>query len=295
MSNVCRESDIIRGEIMGVLDNKKAIVTGGAMGIGRATARCLLEEGCDVTIWDMNQEMLAATAAELSSLNRGAVYAHQCDVTDRERVLTLAETAEQEMGRVDILINNAGIEKHGRFCEVPLEVWEQETAVNLYAIYYTTHAILPGMYRRNEGHIVNISSAAGLIGVADLAVYAATKWAVFGFTESLRAEAAMDKKNVLFTSIHPHFVKEGLFSGGRLNFLGELLVPRIRTHEVVARAIIKKALKKKQNTVKIPITLHLGVFFRGILPDRLLQMMTVRMMGVGNCTENMVGYEDEQK
>ena len=280
---------------MNTLENRKAIVTGGAMGIGLATARCLLAEGCDVTIWDMNEEALKTAADELKAVNRGAVYAYQCDVTDRERVLTLAGTAEKEMGRVDILINNAGIEKHGRFCEVPLDVWERETAVNLNAIYYTTHAVLPGMYRRNDGHIVNISSAAGLIGVADLAVYAATKWAVFGFTESLRAEAAMDGKNVSFTSIHPHFVKEGLFSGGRLNFLGELLVPRIKTHDAVARAIINKALVRKCNTVKIPVTLHLGVFFRGILPDRLLQLMTVRMMGVGHCTEEMVGYGQEQK
>ena len=280
---------------MKTLRNRKAIVTGGAMGIGLATARHLLEEGCDVTIWDMNQEALKTAGDELKALNRGAVYAHPCDVTDRERVLALAGTAEQEMGRVDILINNAGIEKHGRFCEVPLDVWELETAVNLRSIYYTTHAVLPGMYRRNEGHIVNISSAAGLIGVADLAVYAATKWAVFGFTESLRAEAVMDQKKVFFTSIHPHFVKEGLFSGGRLNLLGELLVPRIRNHDAVARAIINKALKKKRNTVKIPVTLHLGVFFRGILPDRLLQLMTVKMMGVGHCMEELVGYGEETK
>ena len=280
---------------MKALEGRKAIVTGGAMGIGLATAGRLLEAGCDVTIWDMNEAALTTAVNELKAVNRGSVYAHTCDVTDHRRVLDLARTAEQEMGRVDILINNAGIEKHGRFCEVSLDVWERETAVNLHSIYYTTHAVLPGMYRRNDGHIVNISSAAGLIGVADLAVYAATKWGVFGFTESLRAEAVMDKKNIFFTSIHPHFVKEGLFSGGRLNLLGELLVPRLRNHDAVARAIINKALIKKRNTVKIPVTLHLGVFFRGILPDRLLQLMTVKMMGVGHCMEKLVGYGDEQK
>lgn len=280
---------------MGFLDNRKAIVTGGAMGIGLATARRLLDEGCDVTLWDMNQDALDKAADELKALKKGAVYAYHGDVTDRRKVLFLAETAERDMGRVDILINNAGIEKHGRFCDVPLDEWERETAVNLHSIFYTTHAILPGMYRRNEGHIVNISSAAGLIGVADVAVYAATKWAVFGLTESLRAEAVMDNKNIAFTSVHPHFIKEGLFSGGRLNFLGELLVPRIRSHDVVARAIVNKALKRKRNTVKIPITLHLGVLFRGILPDRWLQLVTVRLMGVGRCMEEMVGHGDGRK
>jgi all-trans-retinol dehydrogenase (NAD+) len=280
---------------MGFLEGRKAIVTGGAMGIGLATARRLLAEGCDVTIWDMNRDALEKAAEELKALKRGAVYAYLCDVTDREKVTALAATGEQDMGRVDILINNAGIEKHGRFCAVPLDEWERETAVNFRSIMYTTHAILPGMYRRNEGHIVNISSAAGLIGVADVAVYAATKWAVFGLTESLRAEAVMDGRDIAFTSVHPHFIKEGLFSGGRLNFLGELLVPRIRSHDVVARAIVDKALRRKRNVVKIPFTLHLGLLFRAILPDRWLQWVLVRLMGTGRCMEELVGYGDKEK
>jgi all-trans-retinol dehydrogenase (NAD+) len=280
---------------MGKLDGRKAIVTGGAMGIGLATARRLLAAGCDVTIWDVNQEALQQAADELKALGRGAVYAYPCDVTDRRQVLALAETAERDMGRVDILINNAGIEIHGRFCARSLDEWEHETAVNLHAIFYTTHAVLPGMYRRDAGHIVNISSAAGLIGVADVAVYAATKWAVFGFTESLRAEAVMDGKNILFTSVHPHFIKEGLFAGGRLNFLGELLVPRISSHDVVARAIVNKALIRKRNIIKIPVTLHVGLVFRAILPDRWFQAMMVKLIGTGNCMATMVGYGHKRK
>ncbi|MFP4445118.1 MAG: SDR family NAD(P)-dependent oxidoreductase [Desulfosudaceae bacterium] len=269
---------------------RKAIVTGGAMGIGLATAGRLLDAGCDVTIWDLNAEALERAAQALGNRGPGRVFTHVCDVTDPDRVRELAAVAAREMGRVDILINNAGIEKHGRFCELPLAEWERETAVNQRALYYTIHAILPGMYQRNQGHIVNISSAAGLLGVADLAVYAATKWAAFGLTESLRAEAIMDGKKIYFSSVHPHFVKEGLFSGGRLNFLGELLVPRINSHDRVARAIVKRALRRRHNTVKIPATLHLGVFFRGVLPDKWLQFTTVRLLGVGRYIREMKGY-----
>ncbi len=275
------------------LKGKKAIVTGGAMGIGLATAKRLLAEGCDVTIWDLNPEALRTAEKELTAMNAAAVYAYECDVSDRERVFALAETAANDMGRIDILINNAGIEKHGRFCDVAVEVWEQETTVNQNAIYYTTHAILPGMYERNTGHIVNISSAGGLIGVADIAVYCATKWAVFGLTESLRLEAKMDKKKVCFTSIHPHFVKEGLFAGGHLKLLGELLVPRIETHDEVARAIVNKALKKKRNTVKIPVTLQLGPLIRGLVPDRLLQFMAIHLFGTGESMRDLVGHQDK--
>jgi all-trans-retinol dehydrogenase (NAD+) len=272
------------------LQGKKAIVTGGAMGIGLATVKRLLNEGCDVTIWDFNPDALRQAESELKAMNQGKVHAHECDVTDKERVKALTETAVNDMGCIDILINNAGIERHGRFHDVPLEVWEQESAINLNAIYYTTHAVLPKMYERNSGHIVNISSAAGLLGVADLAVYCATKWGVFGFTEALRIEAMQDKKKVCFTSIHPHFVKEGLFAGGHLNALGELLVPRISTHDVVAKMIVKKGLKKKRNTVKIPVTLQLGQTLRGLMPDKIFQVLSLYSFGTGKSMDDTVGY-----
>ncbi len=278
---------------MADLQGKKAIVTGGAMGIGLATAKRLLSEGCDVTIWDLNPEALQQAQKALTAMNAGQVYAHECDVSDKDRVTALAATAAEEMGSIDILINNAGIEKHGRFYDLPVEVWDQETAVNLNAIYYTTHAILPGMYERNTGHIVNISSAGGLIGVADIAVYCATKWAVFGLTESLRLEARMDGKKVYFTSIHPHFVKEGLFAGGHLKLLGELLVPRIETHDDVARAIVNKGLKKKRNTVKIPVTLQFGPMLRGLVPDRVLQFLAIHLFGTGESMKDFTGYQNK--
>lgn len=275
---------------MGKLQGRKALVTGGAMGIGLATARRLLDEGCDVTIWDLNAGALKKAEKELKALHKGNVFAYECDVTDKKKVKTLAGKAEKDMGCVDFLINNAGIEMHGRFCDKRVEDWERETAVNLNSIYYCTHSILPGMYKRNYGHIVNISSAAGLVGVGDLAVYCATKWAVLGFTESLRVEAIMDKKNVRFTSIHPHFIKEGLFEGGRLSFLGELIVPRIKTHDVVARTIVDKALKKGRNTVKIPVSLQIAQILRGLLPDSLFQILTVRLFGTGRGMRDWVGY-----
>ncbi|MBN2158391.1 MAG: SDR family NAD(P)-dependent oxidoreductase [Spirochaetes bacterium] len=271
------------------IKGKKAIVTGGGMGIGRATARMLVAEGVDVAICDVNAAALKETVRELKGAGPGRVFAYQCDVTKREAVLTLVRKAVSDMGGVDILVNNAGIERHGRFCAVPLSEWEKVVDVNLLSIFYTTHAVLPRMYERNSGWIVNISSAAGIIGVADLAAYCATKWAVWGFTESIRLEVIADGKDIHVASVHPHFLKEGLFAGGHLNRLGELLLPRIKSPDIVARAIVGKAVKKRRNTVKIPATLHLGALMRGLVPDFIIMFLASKVFGIGKSMEDWVG------
>lgn len=270
---------------------KKAIVTGGAMGIGLATAKRLLSEGCDVAIWDVNAGALKNAEKELKSHGQGKIYMYQCDVTDNKAVLKTVRKTMEDLRRIDILINNAGIERHGRFCDKPVSEWELVMDINVKSIFYTTHAILPHMYERNAGYIVNISSAAGIIGVADLAAYCASKWAVWGFTESIRFEVLEDKKNIQLTSVHPHFLKEGLFAGGHLNRLGELLLPRVKSHDIVAKAIVNKAIKKKRNTVKIPITLQIGVLCRGLLTDSIFTFLALKFFGIGQGMKDWVGHK----
>jgi all-trans-retinol dehydrogenase (NAD+) len=261
------------------LKSKSAVVTGGAMGIGLATTKRLLKEGCTVTIWDLNQQALDDAVGELKKAGYN-VFAHQCDVTDRIRVYELAKVALHEMKKVDILINNAGYVKGGGILDQPDEVWQRTIDVNLTALLYTIRAFLPGMYERNEGNIVNISSASGLIGVPDLAVYAATKWAVWGLTESLRFEAIeRGKTGVKYASIHPSYIAHGMFEGAKLGFIGNLLVPVVKDHDHVARAIVEGALKRGKFSPKIPVTVNLTVRFRGFLPDSWFQLM-LRMMGV---------------
>jgi all-trans-retinol dehydrogenase (NAD+) len=261
------------------LNGKTAVVTGGAMGIGLATARRLVREQCIVTLWDLNESALQTAAAALRS-EGGNVFAHTCDVTDKVRVAALAQVAVQEMGHIDILINNAGYVQGGDFLQITDEAWNRTIDVNLSALRYTICAILPGMYSRNAGHIVNISSAAGLIGVPGLAVYAASKWAVYGLTESLRLEAfAQGKSGVRWSSIHPSYLAHGMFEGARLGKLGNVIVPLIRSHDVIARAIVESALKKGRHSPKRPLTLHLTPRLRAIFPDFLFQRFLI-LLGV---------------
>ena len=274
------------------LTNKTAVVTGGAMGIGLATARRLVAEGCTVTIWDLNRKALKEAHNDLAS--RGSVYAHQCDVTDKRLVYRLAKTAEKEMGRVDILINNAGCVFGGEFLDCPDEQWERTINVNLTALIYTTRAFLPAMYQRNSGHIVNISSAAGTIGVPGLAVYAATKWGVWGLTESLRLEAYNRKKNgVKFSTIHPGYIAKGMFEGAGLGFPGRLIVPLVKNHDVIAKAIVESALKKERLSPKRPKTVNMNLRFRALMPDGWFQRFLM-LMGVGGSMKSWYGRTNEQ-
>lgn len=270
------------------LKGKKALVTGGAMGIGLATVKRLLARGCEVTVWDMNAGALAAAEKEIGESGH-SVLCHVCDITDGERVKELARQAEREMGRVDILVNNAGCVAAGRFGSHEPRVWDRLTSVNLNSMYYTIHAFLPGMYARNEGNIVNISSGAGLTGMPDLAVYCATKWAVYGLTESLRMEAMVDgKKGVKFSSVHPGILRHGMFEGSRFNLLGEVLIPRVKTHDVIARLIVEKAIRKNRAMLMTPWSLHLGPAIRAFLPDTVLARILL-MAGAGKSMSGWTG------
>ncbi len=260
------------------------------MGIGLATAKRLIKEGCAVTLWDIQPGALEEAKTMLEGLG-GRIFTHVCDVTDKGRVYDLARKAEDEMGQVDILINNAGHVMGGGLLEQPDEIWEKSIAVNLTSMIYTIRAFLPGMYERDSGHIVNISSASGTIGVPDLAIYAATKWAVWGLTESMRFEAWNNNKfGVKWSSIHPGYIARGMFEGAKLKGLGNLLVPLLRDHDVVAEAIVEDALKKEKYSPKRPRTVNLTIRLRGLLPDPWFQRLIV-LMGVTQSMEKWTGHK----
>jgi all-trans-retinol dehydrogenase (NAD+) len=269
------------------LQNKCAIVTGGALGIGLATCKRLLAEGVKVTIWDINQAAFKTAKKELAKL--GKVYFYECDVTNKRQVQKHVKIAQKEMGSVDILINNAGYVSGGDLLDRPIEDWEKTIDVNLKALLYTTYAVLPEMYKRDEGHIVNISSAAGTIGVAGLAVYAATKWAVWGLTESLRMEALNNgKARVKYSTIHPGYIATGMFEGAKLGIPGRWIVPLVKNHDVIAKAIVEDALKKEKYSPKRPRTVNLNLRFRALMPDRWFQRFLI-LMGVAGSMKTWYG------
>jgi all-trans-retinol dehydrogenase (NAD+) len=195
----------------------RVLITGGASGMGRRIALECARRRADVVLWDLDGERLRATAAEIESRG-GAVRTDVLSVSDRARVYAAARAVEAERGPVDVLFHCAGVVSGKTFLETPDEAIERTFAVNALAPFWTCKAFLPGMIARNRGHVVTIASVSGLIGVAKLADYAASKWATIGFDESLRAELRRTAPGVRTTIVCPYFVNTGMFSGAKSRF-----------------------------------------------------------------------------
>jgi NAD(P)-dependent dehydrogenase (short-subunit alcohol dehydrogenase family) len=168
--------------------NKIAIVTGGASGIGKEICKYLAKRGASVIIADIDQKAANTVARELGKTNAN-VQAKLVDVSKREEVKKLITDTHAEFGRIDLMINNAGIGLDGEFKDMTLEHWEHVLDVNLWGVIYGTYYVYPIMIRQGFGQIVNVSSIAGLMPGGLMTSYVASKSAVTGFTLSLRAEA----------------------------------------------------------------------------------------------------------
>ncbi len=169
------------------LKGKIAVVTGAASGIGRHTSIALAREGADVVLADLDREGLAEVRNEIGALGRRAL-AVPCDVSKLEDIQNLYERSISEMGRVDVLMNNAGVHMTGPLEKTPIDDWKWIVDINLWGVVYGIHVFLPHMLDRGSGHIVNTASIGGLIGTLDVSIpYTMTKFAVVGLSQGMAA------------------------------------------------------------------------------------------------------------
>lgn len=176
-----------------LLTGRVAVVTGGAGGIGAATARLFAEHGADVIIADIAADLADATAASITAAG-GSALAVPADVRDPDQVSRLAASVLDRFGRVDVLVNNVGhwLRHPGSFAGTDPQLWDQLYRINLHHVFLVTHAFLPAMVERHAGAIVNVSSVEGLRGYPEDPVYAAFKAAVNAFTRSLAVQVGND-------------------------------------------------------------------------------------------------------
>jgi len=167
---------------------KVAIITGGAGGIGKALAEELAARGCYLVLADVNSDLLQSTAEALRAAG-AQLDVKKVDVRDAAQVRALVEGAHQELGRIDYMFNNAGVNVCAELCDTSLEDWNLLIDVNLRGVVHGVHAAYPIMREQGFGHIINTASAAGLIPTAAEGAYAATKHAVVGLSSTLRIEA----------------------------------------------------------------------------------------------------------
>ena len=188
------------------LDGRRAVVTGGAQGIGRAIAERLLASGAAVTVWDRDGDELAATRESLGPGARGVVV----DVTDPESVERAAAETVEAAGGIDILVNNAGIAgPNATTWEYPIEEWRQVIDIDLNGVFYCCRAVVPHMIERGYGRIVSIASIAGKEGNPNASAYSAAKAGVIGLTKSLGKELA--DRDIAVNCITPAAARTRIF------------------------------------------------------------------------------------
>ncbi len=196
------------------LKNKVAIVTGASSGIGEATARKLAKLGVKVAVAARRKNKLDILVSEIEAAG-GIAMAVEADVTDKVACEQLVTHVENTWGKIDILINNAGVMLLGPVQNAPLEEWERMINLNVLGLLYMTHAALPIMKKQRSGDIVNVSSVAGRTTRQGSAVYNLTKWGVCAFTDALRQELASDNTGLRTILIEPGAVNTELISHNR--------------------------------------------------------------------------------
>jgi all-trans-retinol dehydrogenase (NAD+) len=265
------------------IHNKHVLVTGGARGLGRLLVLGCASLGAAVTLWDVDAEGAEHVAAEAAELGASSARAFACDVGDRDQVYARADEVRAATGDVDVLVNNAGVVSGKPLLELPDERIEETFAVNTLALFWTAKAFLPQMKARGSGHIVTVSSAAGLIGTARETDYAASKFAAVGFNEALRQELRHSAPGVHTTVICPYYVDTGMFTGVKTRF--PLLLPVLKEQDVADR--ILRAVQKNDRLVQMPFMVSTLPAMR-LLPVWAFDQLT-DFFGLNNAMDAFTG------
>jgi NADP-dependent 3-hydroxy acid dehydrogenase YdfG len=244
-----------------ILAGETAAITGAARGIGRATAEAFLARGMRVAIGDVDFEVASNTASELGP----RTVALPLDVTDRESFTAFLDGAEEQLGPLDVLVNNAGIMTVGRFIDEDDLSARRMVDINLHGVILGTKLALDRMIPRDRGHIVNISSQAGKFGAPGGATYSATKHAVVGMTEAVRGELRLMGANIDVSYVMPAVVNTELGSG-----LGDVRGVSNLDPSEVADAIVE-ALQQGTVDVWVPKSVKRTSLMATLLPRPLAE------------------------
>jgi len=265
------------------LRGKIAAVTGAGSGIGRATAIALASEGCDVAISDINKEGLEETESIIEG--KGVrVSTTILDVSVKKDVHAWADKVIREHGKVNIIVNNAGVGVGAIIEKMTYEDFEWLFNINFWGMVYGTKAFLPLLKEAGEGHVVNISSVFGIIGVPTQAAYNCAKFGIRGFTEVLRQELDIDDCNVSATSIHPGGIKTNIARDSRFGDMGKISVDlnnvaqmfdklAFTSSEKAAKCIVKGIKKNKRRVLIGPDAYMIDIMQR-CLPTTYQKLIT---------------------
>lgn len=270
------------------IKGSNVLITGGASGIGKIMGRMALEKGArNLIIWDINIAAIEAVKEEFKGL--GNVYGYRVDVSNNDTVVKTYKRVAEECGLVDILINCAGIVTSNKtFDQMSAHEITRTININTIAPMFVAHAMLPGMLRRNSGHICTITSAGGMLSNPKMSVYAASKWGATGWSDSVRIELQEMKSKVRITTVAPYFIKTGMFEGVK-----SPIIPILKP-EYVARKVIS-AIEKNKNFAGIPFGFHFIRFWQAFLPSRVFDFFFGQVFGIYHAMDKFTGRTKQEK
>lgn len=268
---------------------KVAAITGAGSGIGRALAYALARRGCDLALSDINAEGMAETAAQARKL--GIKVSEQVvDVSDRLAMRDWAEKVLAEHGKVNMIFNNAGVAHCGTVADTAYADYEWLMGINFWGVVYGTKEFLPHLQASGEGHVINISSVFGLFAQPTQSVYNSSKFAVRGFTESLRQELDLSEGCVSATCVHPGGIKTNIAQAARFSDNnGQILGKNaelsrqafndnmLRTSADKAAEVILRGVERNRRRVIIGLDARLADLIQRLLPaayQRLIVTLT---------------------
>lgn len=263
------------------IEDKKVLITGAAHGMGKLMAHEFAGRGAELVLVDIDEAGLEETVKGLQAGSRG-IEAICCDLSRRDEIKRLRQEVTKRVGRIDILVNNAGVVTAGPYEEIDDDRDQLMLDVNIGAVHWVTKAFLPDLKRGTDTHLVQLASAAGMVGVPGQVVYCASKWFVIGQAEALRLELKESgHHHVSVSVICPSFVDTGMFDGARPPLLSPMLQP-----EFVVGCIIN-AVEKNEFYVQEPFMVKLMPLMRALLPTVVLDTL----MDATGTTRAMRGWK----
>ena len=264
------------------IKGSNVLITGGASGIGKIMGRMALEKGArNLIIWDINIAAIEAVKQEFKEL--GNVYGYRVDVSSNDTVVNTYKRVLEDCGEVDILINCAGIVTSNKtFDKMSADEITRTININTIAPMFVAHAMLPGMLRRNRGHICTITSAGGMLSNPKMSVYAASKWGATGWSDSVRIELQEMKSKVRITTVAPYYINTGMFDGVK-----SPIIPILKP-EYVSRKVLR-AIEKNKNFAGIPFGFHFIRFWQAFLPTRVFDFFFGKVFGIYHAMDQFTG------
>jgi NAD(P)-dependent dehydrogenase (short-subunit alcohol dehydrogenase family) len=248
------------------LKGKVVLITGAARGMGKQHAVTFMREGARVVMTDVDEDRLASAIADIMDMGYEA-YPFRLDISDRDACRALAEKVEAEVGPVDVLVNNAAIAINEGVLEQSEQSVRRVVEVNLLGQVWMMQAVVPEMVRRGSGHVVNVCSVAGKVGVPSLGAYCASKHALIGLTDAIRQE--LKKTGVRFTIVNPGYTRTGMFAGAKAPPIQPWQDPQRVSDAIVA------AIRKERTEIFVPrFAGRMTALLRGLGLPRFMDLVS---------------------